>query len=228
MLIQPLRFETKMKARLLSQLNSEDVIKYKQSSFYQDFVLANYQFNDNSIAYYTDYFNNEHIDNSIIVFDTQDTPILALYSFSKLPVFSNFGQHVMVIETLFKSSIEKNEGYRILIKKLNEVLAINSFTEIKFYTNDFLCSEYYSKISATEIEYNSWVDLSLSEQNIKTNLRKSYKSLVNWGEKNITSYLIDKNNPDYKKFIEQEEKPEATKAGICNLSPSKKMKPIYY
>ena len=102
---------------------------------------------------------------------------------------------------MFDDISQKNKAYKALIKKLNETLISNDFSEIMYYNNDFLISEYYSKTFLVEAEFNSYVDLSLPEDQLKANLRKSYKSLVNWGEKNMEYVLVDSKNPDYSRFI---------------------------
>ena len=190
-----------MKAKLLAKLNNEELRSYKQSLLYQKFVLSSYQYTDKSIEYYDEYFNHEYANYSIIVFDDAQVPLLALYAFTKQPIFSYFGLPVPVIESSFSSVSEKNKAYKELIMKLNEIFYSEHFEELKFYDNDYLCAAYFLKISKNEIEYNSYIDLNLSEQQIKTNIRKSYKSLVNWGEKNLEFSLINCDNPDYSKFL---------------------------
>lgn len=189
-----------MKAKLLTKLTEQELINYKGSSLYKNFVLSSYQFLDNSIGYYNEYFNNEYSDYSLIVLDELQIPLLVLHAYSKPPVFSHFDLPILIIESSFIDSHQKDKAYRELLKRLNETLVNNNFEKIKFYLNDFLCAEYYTKISTTGIEYNSYVDLSLSEEEIKSNIRKSYKSLVNWGEKNLKTNLIDHANADFEKF----------------------------
>jgi hypothetical protein len=191
-----------MKAKLLSKFSSEELLTYKQSLFYRDFVLASYQYSDKSIEYYSEYFNHEYIDCSIVIFGESGDPVLALNAFAKSPIFSYFGLPVSVVESMFSDSIQKFKAYRELIIKLNETLVANKFENIKFHSNDFLFAEYYSKIVSSSIDYYSNVNLALPEETIKANIRKSYKSLVNWGEKNLQSFLIDHRNADLDKFIE--------------------------
>lgn len=45
-------------------------------------------------------------------------------------------------------------------------------------------------------------DLDMPEAEIRRNLRKSYKSLVNWGLRNLDLSLIDRDNPDHAAFCE--------------------------
>jgi len=46
------------------------------------------------------------------------------------------------------------------------------------------CTPYFTQI----------IDLSLAEDQLHQNLRKSFKSLINWGKKNLDIYLIDSNS----------------------------------
>ena len=48
-------------------------------------------------------------------------------------------------------------------------------------------------------------DLAATEAEIRSHLRKSYKSLVNWGLRNLELSLIDRDNPDYAAFCEMRE-----------------------
>ena len=45
-------------------------------------------------------------------------------------------------------------------------------------------------------------DLAVPEQVLRAGLRKSYKSLVNWGLRNLEASVIDRDNPDYAGFCE--------------------------
>jgi hypothetical protein len=196
------RYICVMKAKLLSQLNPEELSKYEGSLLYKDYVMGPYQYTKYSLAFYDDYYLHEFINFSIVVFDELQEPFLVLYAYSKNPGYSHFGLPVSIIEVPSADTLKKNKAHKILIAKLQETIQVNGFEDFVFYHNDFLCAEYLSKITTSETEYNCYVDLSLPEEVIKTNIRKSYKSLVNWGEKNLRICLIDHANPDYKKFNE--------------------------
>lgn len=45
-------------------------------------------------------------------------------------------------------------------------------------------------------------DLDAPEQALRAGLRKSYKSLVNWGMRNLEASVLDRANPDYAAFCE--------------------------
>lgn len=54
--------------------------------------------------------------------------------------------------------------------------------------------------AAPEIQIQAAIDLSLSENAIHSALRKSYKSLVNWGKRELEIAVVDRANPDAAKF----------------------------
>ena len=59
-----------------------------------------------------------------------------------------------------------------------------------------------SKGGSLKTQFNGCVDLTQDESEIKKTLRKSYKSLINWGRKNMSLKMIDSNHLDEKTFRE--------------------------
>ena len=51
-----------------------------------------------------------------------------------------------------------------------------------------------------EIGLNAMVDLTISEDNIRSGIRRRYKSMVNWGRKNLDVSYINAENPDRPAF----------------------------
>jgi hypothetical protein len=190
-----------MKAKLLGKLSEGELNNYKKSVFYRDFVLSGYQYTDSSLSYYSEYYNNEYLNFSIVVFNREDVPILGLYAFSKSEIFTHFGSPVQIIDPGILLVTEKYDAYKTLLSKLNEVIKQNNCSELIFYENDFLIAEYFKNIRQISTDYISYVNLDLTETEIKSNLRKRYKTFVNWGEKNLSIELMDCTNPDYDKFI---------------------------
>jgi hypothetical protein len=190
-----------MKAYLLTELTHELLQQYKQSHLYAEHVLQPYQYSDLSIEYYKEYMGSEYQDHSIVVINDQGVFSLVMYAYAKLPAFTHFAGPLKVIEGNFSSQSEKHLAYRTLNLKLNGHLQKHSFNRLLFYDNPFLTAGYYSKIENAQTEFDSYIDLALSEAELKSNIRKSYKSLVNWGEKNLRIELVDHNNADYEQFI---------------------------
>jgi hypothetical protein len=190
-----------MKAFLLAELTPEQQEKYRQSQFFKERVLQSYQYSGLSIDYYQEYFGSEYQNHSIIVVNDKGDALLVAYAYSKNQTLTHFEAPVTIIETNWDAQSEKQLAYRTFNLKLNEHLVKHAFNRILFYDNPFLTAAYYSKIEKTQTEFASYIDLSLSEAELKSNIRKSYKSLVNWGEKNLRIELIDQDNADYEKFI---------------------------
>lgn len=46
------------------------------------------------------------------------------------------------------------------------------------------------------LRMTAWADLSEGEASLRRGLRKSYKSLLNWGKANMTVSVVDRRNPD--------------------------------
>jgi len=190
-----------MKTLLLAELTPEELERYKQSPFYQEQVLQPYQYSDLSLEYYKEYFGPEYSNHSMVVISSTGDPVLALYAYTKTGIFTHWGAPVTVIEAPFGSTGEKQLAYRALLLKLTEHFKKHAFEKFSFYDNAFLTGSYHSKIEKIQTELVSSIDLTLSEAELKSNIRKSYKSLVNWGERNLSIQLIDHTNPDYGQFI---------------------------
>ncbi|MEP6616488.1 MAG: hypothetical protein ABJA57_07910 [Ginsengibacter sp.] len=189
-----------MTAKLLTSLTADELHRYKESSLYRNSILSSYQFTDKLLDYYAEYFGSDFKNFSIAVFDDAGEPLIAVYAFSKPPVYAHFGLPVTVHEGVFQEVSQKYKAYKSLFATMNEILETNDFSEIFFYDNDYFTSEYYSKISSTDAEYCSYVNLVQTAEQLKSNLRKSYKSLVNWGEKNLTYVMVDASNQDHTHF----------------------------
>ena len=50
------------------------------------------------------------------------------------------------------------------------------------------------------LRMSAWADLSEGEVSLRRGLRKSYKSLLNWGKANMTVSVVDRDNPDRAQF----------------------------
>lgn len=189
-----------MKSHLLTALLPAQLKSYQDSFFYNNYVLSAYQYTNYSLQYYSEYFGQDYVNQTILVYNKLNEPVLALYAYSEKEIFSHFGSPVQVIECDFSTESERLEAYKALISKLNEQLKQNNSGKILFYENEFLIAEYYKDLDKISTDFISSVNLNLTEPEIKSNLRKRYKSFVNWGEKNLKIELIDSNNANYDKF----------------------------
>ena len=184
-----------MKSRLISELNNDELNDYYSSKLYLQVVLNDYLFTKTSINFYQEINDNSHRNYSIIIFDN-NLPIMVTYAFCKNETFSFFNMPIKV------HSIDDNIlAYRCLFEKLKLIFKQNKFAELIFESNIFINSKFHS-FSGSKIKKEIKINLSLDEVSLKQNLRKSYKSLVNWGKKNLELIFIDYNNSDRSLFNE--------------------------
>jgi hypothetical protein len=188
-----------MKAVLQSSLNLVEKSEFECSIFYKKHYLSSFNFTSSSLAYYQTYFGEDFIDKSIVVYD-DSAPVLAMVAYAAKDKLTHFGGPITIIEGVFESAEKKQQAYRLLIQKLNELVKKDAIEEIYFYANEFINAEYFSKIEEVEVEFSSVIDLNISEDLIKMNIRKSYKSLVNWGKNNLELDIIKKDNASLEKF----------------------------
>ena len=189
-----------MSAKLLINLNETEKNIFLNSDLFIK-SKETYRYSKNSLKYYLEYYNHEYENYSIIVFNSKSEPILLMYAYSKLPIYSHFGEAIEIIEK--KTNCEElNNAYKKLFIFLYQFFREKKINQFLYLNNDFILSDQFSKTTESEIIFNSYINLELSEENIKSNIRKSYKSLVNWGINNLKMVLIDSKNLDYAKFLE--------------------------
>jgi hypothetical protein len=188
-----------MKAVLQSSLNLVEKSEFEGSNFYKEHYINSFSFTKSSLAYYQTYFGEAFIDKSILVYDGS-LPVLALVAYTTQDKLTHFGGPIAIVESDFEFVEKKQLAYRTLIQKLNEFIKKEGIEEIYFYANEFLNSEYFSKIQKVEVEFGALIDLSIPEDLIKMNIRKSYKSLVNWGKNNLEIKVMKRENAVLEQF----------------------------
>jgi hypothetical protein len=188
-----------MKAYLESTFSSDKIIEFTNSDFYKKRYLSSFNFSPSSLSYYQEYFGPDYTNQSILVYDNE-YPVLALVAYSKTKRLTHFSGAISIVEGYFETQEKKQTAYRTLILRLNELIKSEQYEEMYFYSNEFLTAEYYSKINESEIEFSSVIELEISKELIQTNIRKSYKSLVNWGKKNLDVQLMKSENASLEVF----------------------------
>ncbi len=153
-----------------------------------------------SQQYYAEYYNSENWTNLSVALENEGkivAMVIIYYDGNRQASF--FHQPALIalpdspsqalqldIDNMFDMLFSK-------IKALNiEDVLLSTSKCIETYLRDV-------KITESSIAY---VDLDLSMVEIKRNVRKSYKSLINWGLKNIDISIIDQDNQDYNAFHE--------------------------
>lgn len=181
-----------MKVKEIKNLTSSELDGYKKSTLYRQ-ILNDYKLCDEHYKYYLEYFSKSWFDTSLVVFDNSNY-YLCMYMLSNGSELSFFGSPVDIyaIETNLSNIIRV---YQELFAKLEEYKKNHGISRIRIYDNPYFLAKYIVLgYGESEIEYYSNVDLCNSEEEIKMSVRKSYKSLINWGYRNIEIKQFDFSN----------------------------------
>lgn len=181
-----------MKVKHLSELTEEEQQSYLQSQLFK-LSRQDYRYFDINLDYYKEYFGSVWTDESLIVFDKSGYYIY-------LPLFCNgdelsfFGSETDIIYDKEMGVKGTNHAFEELFVKLESIIHERGIITLKFFENPYFLHQYYDQIGESffsKIVYENSIDLSLSEEEIKMNVRKSYKSLINWGQKNLDIRVYD-------------------------------------
>jgi hypothetical protein len=185
-----------MKTKYINESDAE----FWGSSFYNDSVKANWKYIKSSQLYYEEYFKNQYTDKSFFV--QKDNKILAVVfiHFNQTAELSYFGMPVEILTCANLDFKEENEIAKLVIKKLNEIIEKYKCKAISYYGNLYFNHNFFNSDNQIKVEFCAKVDLRLSEEVIFSNIRRRYKSLINWGKKNLIIQTIDQKNIDEMEF----------------------------
>jgi hypothetical protein len=186
-----------MKVKLIKDLDEVEISNFKKSKLYSS-INNNWSNTDSYIEYNKEYFNNNFEDQSLVVFMNNEFYI-AMISFSNDNILSYFGEPLYIIDSN-EYSANLNLAYNVFYKKLSSIKKDHGFNKVYLYENTKIISKFSDSIITNSHNYQMYIDLSQSEELIKMNIRKSFKSLINWGNKNLQIDLIDSRNLDKIKF----------------------------
>jgi len=181
-----------MKAIVWDKLENDVILKYHQSLLYNDVVLKNYQFTESTISYYQAYFGDEYLNETIIIFENFE-PIMVCYAYSKQNCFSFFNDSIAIL-ALKLNAEQAFLAYKTFLIKLDEIIKQKNIKNIKWKSDCFLNAHLLAENTKFKIEQKSIVNLEIDETTIFSRLRKSYKSFVNWGRKNLVLIVINTDN----------------------------------
>ncbi|MBQ3608570.1 MAG: hypothetical protein IJA03_00800 [Bacteroidaceae bacterium] len=184
-----------MKVVRLSELSDEELNAYHNSALYK-LTCSDYRFCDIHLDYYREYFGEKWTDESLIVYDKSGYCI-SLIMFSNGEELSFFGSPTDVIYDDSFPTKSKNQAFGELFVKLEQLIKEKNIKALKFFENPYFLLKYYEQDGITfssKIIYENSIDLNQSENDIKMGVRKSYKSLINWGQRNLDIRIYDKTN----------------------------------
>lgn len=189
-----------MKARLLEACTPQELDAFYNSILFRDYISGTYDYLPLNIKYKKEYCSdNDYKNTSIIVFEGEE-PVIALFAYSTGTVFSFFNEPVNIVSILFEDRDREARALSTLFSALKEVATKNNYTTILFNDNIHLLSAFFSKLTQTDVRFEAYLDLLESKELIKSGIRKSYKSLINWSEKNIVTEVIAGSSANRDKF----------------------------
>lgn len=184
-----------MKVVRFPDLSEEELQAYHNSALYK-LTCSDYRFCDIHLDYYREYFGDKWSDESLIVYDKSGFYI-SLILFSDGNELSFFGTPTDVIYDNSFSTRTKNQAFGELFVKLEQIIKEKNIKTLKFFESPYFLLKYYEQDGVTfssKVVFENSIDLSQSEDDIKMCVRKSYKSLLSWGQKNLDIKVYDETN----------------------------------
>ena len=177
----------------LSQIEKNNLLE----SYFYNFFLNNWEYNFLSIKYNMEYLKKDFQNNTLIIY-RNTCPIFLIPSIDSGNKISWFDTSTRVIH--YNLDNEELEICYNLIRK--SFLKKTDFfpVEALIVSNPYLVNKFYNNIVDDKVVYIGNIDLTINEKDIFKNIRKSYKSLINWGTKSFDLKTIDKNNYNMQEF----------------------------
>ena len=144
------------------------------------------------IEYLNEYNANEFKNLSFAIIDNETT-IISVICYAKDNTLSFFDNSIQLIENSKTSTDKINEAYKYVFKKILE-FKNSGFIKMNFDSNNYFLREYFDRVINKNSNYQFYIDLNESEDQIKKNIRKSFKSLINWGLRNLSIRVFDNTN----------------------------------
>jgi len=155
-----------------------------------------------NIKYSTEYANQSSFKDYSFIITENETPIITvIISLETTPedkkVLSGFGRSICYIESDQVDSNLLKKVRKLFSSEFDNILketAPNSIFYQDYLNNSALSflGNYLMDMGATANPYFTRMqNLSQPEEQLRQQLRKSYKSLVNWGSKNLNLRLLD-------------------------------------
>jgi hypothetical protein len=185
--------------RSIRNLSAEEKQKFQASNLFQ-LICREHTFQRLSLQYYAEYFGKDYVDHSLLIYN-QEEPVLCVFAFTNNDTLRFFDSPIKLIYHPLTPVNTINEAFRTLFQNFEENLQKQGINHILFHSDPYFNRYYFDSIQETKVSHQCFVDLKLKDENIRMNLRKSYKSLINWGAKNLTLKTINNTNPELQEFL---------------------------
>ena len=182
---------------MIRDLDESERSEFKSSKLFR-LINSRWTYSDSNVKYLNEYTSGDFGDQSVVVFSGREF-YLAMISFSANGTLSFFGEPLFLVDNKDKSP-HLNQAYSTYFKWLSLMKKENGFDKIYLHENTRVLSKFCDGIISDLHKYQMFIDLSQPEELIKSSIRKSYKSLINWGKRNLKIHIMDSNNLDKPRF----------------------------
>ncbi|MBI3500566.1 MAG: hypothetical protein HY063_02135 [Bacteroidetes bacterium] len=184
---------------MFSEISEDDIKIFYESRLWKK-ISSQYFWLPLSQKYYNEYYNNRHKNLSIVIYNNHE-PVLIAICFSDSNTLSYF--HFPFTVHFLKDKPEIiDQVFNFFFNKIDALKNQGKIFNLRCYYDEYLISNYFNNIVSVSNEHYGIIDLALPLEIIKSNIRKSYKSLINWGERNLKVNIMNKDNADKKLFDE--------------------------
>lgn len=182
-----------MKIKYISELTEDEIIVFTKSSVYKR-SRADYRYCDVHFNYYKEYFGDTWIDLSLVAFEKQSFYI-CIYMLTNGKELSFFGSPLEIYADSSLPIQNQNKAFVEIYTKLESIKEETGAEIVKFFEEPHFLLKYYEHDNfESHIIFENSIDLTKSEDEIFMCLRKSYKSLINWGKRNLELHIYDQAN----------------------------------
>lgn len=140
----------------------------------------------------------EFKDQSFVLLEN-DTPLFVCPLFTGQSIAGYFDLPTEWLWSPSALSSRDKKKYNLIIEHLKDIKENRKYL---FYMDDHDITYCFPEIKDITTSIETLVDLNLSEEAIRSHIRKSFRSLINWGKNNLELTLIDRENPSQKTFKE--------------------------
>ncbi len=183
-----------MKVRFLADLTPQEQERFRASELYR-ISHADYRHCEIHLTYYKEYFGPSWKDVSLVACDDRCFAIVVYMFLSEGGELSFFGAPLSVYADPSVPVKDLNYAFQELFVRLERMKEEMGARTLRFFEHPSFLMKYYEYEGfRSEIRYETAVDLTRAEDEIFMCVRKSYKSLINWGRKNLEIRVYDASN----------------------------------
>ncbi len=163
------------------------------------FQHSSYFYHPSMMAYSDEYFNQPK-NLSFAIFNNGRQIAEVLFTIMPNEQLGYFSAPVGVFVDTNLMNSDRAEIVTIITKELAVIARNEKINKILLRESEANIDLQKFKLIETTEQQTAWCDLSETEEDLLRHMRKSYRSLINWGRRELKLQIIDKANPDLEAF----------------------------